>query len=86
MLFEQRIKGGFGPLFFSILNTTMKYLTIIFTLLLLTGCAKTPDIFDKFWEKVQIKMKSPKVDNSDEKIIKQAEEEEWKKVDNQTDK
>tara|TARA_Y100001937_G_scaffold74396_1_gene101240 strand:- start:432 stop:626 length:195 start_codon:yes stop_codon:yes gene_type:complete len=64
----------------------MKYLTIIFTLLLLTGCAKTPDIFDKFWEKVQIKMKSPKVDNSDEKIIKQAEEEEWKKVDNQTDK
>ena len=31
-------------------------------------------------------MKSPKVDNSDEKIIKQAEEEEWKKVDNQTDK
>ena len=86
MLFEQRIKGGFGPLFFSILNTIMKYLTIIFTLLLLSGCAKTPDLWDKFWEQVQIKMKSPKVNKSDEKIIQQAVEEEWKEVDNQTDK
>ena len=31
-------------------------------------------------------MKSPEVNKSDEKIIQQAVEEEWKEVDNQTDK
>tara|TARA_B100001113_G_C20620963_1_gene410363 strand:+ start:270 stop:494 length:225 start_codon:yes stop_codon:yes gene_type:complete len=64
----------------------MKYLTIIFTLLLVTGCAKTPDIFDKFWEKVQIKMKSSdKIEQSDREIMKEATEEEWKEVDEQSE-
>ena len=74
--------GGFGPLF----SNSMKYLTIIFTLLLVTGCAKTPDIFDKFWEKVQIKMKSSdKIEQSDREIMKEATEEEWKEVDEQSE-
>tara|TARA_Y100001970_G_scaffold253458_1_gene328251 strand:+ start:555 stop:779 length:225 start_codon:yes stop_codon:yes gene_type:complete len=64
----------------------MRYLTIIFTLLLVTGCAKTPDIFDKFWEKVQIKMKSSdKIEQSDREIMKEATEEEWKEVDEQSE-
>tara|TARA_Y100001938_G_scaffold131653_1_gene188997 strand:+ start:1187 stop:1411 length:225 start_codon:yes stop_codon:yes gene_type:complete len=64
----------------------MKYITIIFTLLLVTGCAKTPDIFDKFWEKVQIKMKSSdKIEQSDREIMKEATEEEWKEVDEQSE-
>ena len=63
----------------------MKHLIIIFTLLLVTGCAKTPDLFDKFWEKVQIKMKSPdKVEQSDREIMKKATEEEWKELDQQS--
>tara|TARA_Y100001937_G_scaffold74603_1_gene101524 strand:+ start:903 stop:1127 length:225 start_codon:yes stop_codon:yes gene_type:complete len=64
----------------------MRYITIIFTLLLVTGCAKTPDIFDKFWEKVQIKMKSSdKIEQSDREIMKEATEEEWKEVDEQSE-
>ena len=58
----------------------MKYLIL---LLLLASCAKSPDIIDKLWEKINT---SETLSESDEKIINQAQQKEWEEVDKDTEK
>ena len=83
---KQRIKGGFGPLFFSLLNTTMKYLIII--AIFLSSCSYKPniDIWDKFMDRIDNFKKEDKVSESNQKLIQEATEKEWEEVDKQTDK
>ena len=87
MLFEQRIKGGFGPLFFSLINTNMKYLIIIIAIFL-SSCSYKPniDIWDKFMDRIDNFKKEDKVSESDQKLIQEATEKEWEEVDKETDK
>ena len=84
---KQRIKGGFGPLFFSLINTNMKYLIFLLTLFL-TSCSYKADIdvWDKFWDKVDNMKPGKKLTEADQKLIIEATEKEWEEVDKQTDK
>ena len=87
MLFEQRIKGGFGPLFFSLINTTMKHLIIIIVLFLSSCSYKADiDIWDKMWDRIDNPEEQPKMSESDYKLIEEATEKEWQEVDKETDK
>ena len=87
MLFEQRIKGGFGPLFFSLINTTMKHLIIIIVLFLSSCSYKADiDIWDRFMDRIDNFKSKDKVSESDQKLIQEATEKEWQEVDKETDK
>ena len=50
---------------------------------MLASCAKSPDIIDKLWEKINTSETLPE---SDEKIINQAQQKEWEEVDKDTEK
>ena len=87
MLFEQRIKGGFGPLFFGLINTNMKYLIFLLTLFLYSCSYKADiDIWDKFMDRIDNFKSKDKVSESDQKLIQEATEKEWQEVDKETDK
>tara|TARA_Y100000592_G_scaffold8170_1_gene11494 strand:+ start:220 stop:483 length:264 start_codon:yes stop_codon:yes gene_type:complete len=87
MLFEQRIKGGFGPLFFSLINTNMKYLIFLLTLFLYSCSYKADiDIWDRFMDRIDNFKSKDKVSESDQKLIQEATEKEWQDVDKLTDK
>ena len=87
MLFEQRIKGGFGPLFFSLINTNMKYLIFLLILFLYSCSYKADiDIWDRFMDRIDNFKSKDKVSESDQKLIQEATEKEWQEVDKETDK
>ena len=87
MLFEQLIKGGFGPLFFSLINTNMKYLIFLLTLFLYSCSYKADiDIWDRFMDRIDNFKSKDKVSESDQKLIQEATEKEWQEVDKETDK
>ena len=84
---KQRIKGGFGPLFFSLINTNMKYLIFLLTLFLYSCSYKADiDIWDRFMDRIDNFKSKDKVSESDQKLIQEATEKEWQEVDKQTDK
>ena len=87
MLFEQRIKGGFGALFFSLINTNMKYLIFLLTLFIYSCSYKADiDIWDRFMDRIDNFKSKDKVSESDQKLIQEATEKEWQEVDKETDK
>ena len=84
---KQRIKGGVGPLFFSLINTNMKYLIFLLTLFLYSCSYKADiDIWDKFMDRIDNFKSKDKVSESDQKLIQEATEKEWQEVDKETDK
>ena len=84
---KQRIKGGFGPLFFSLINTNMKYLIFLLTLFLYSCSYKADiDIWDRFMDRIDNFKSKDKVSESDQKLIQEATEKEWQEVDKETDK
>ena len=68
--------------FSTYINSSMKYLTIIL-IVLLTSCSKAPDILERILNKAAIQQEQQKgLTDSEKKLIKDAENKEWEKVDN----
>ena len=64
------------------INSSMKYLTILL-IVLLTGCSKAPDILERILNKAAIQQEQQKgLTDSEKELIKDAENKEWEKVDN----
>ena len=64
------------------INSSMKYLTILL-IILLTGCSKAPDILERILDKAKILKEQQKgLTDSEKELIKDAENKEWEKVDN----
>ena len=60
----------------------MRYLTIIL-IVLLTGCSKAPDILERILNKAAIQQEQQKgLTDSEKELIKEADNKEWEKVDN----
>ena len=60
----------------------MKYL-VIPLIVLLTGCSKAPDILEKILNKAAIQQEQQKgLTDSEKELIKEADNKEWEKVDN----
>ena len=60
----------------------MKYL-VITLIVLLTGCSKAPDILEKILNKAAIQQEQQKgLTDSEKELIKEADNKEWEKVDN----
>ena len=60
----------------------MKYLTILL-IVLLTSCSKAPDILERILNKAAIQQEQQKgLTDSEKELIKDAENKEWEKVDN----
>ena len=64
------------------INSSMKYLTILL-IVLLTSCSKAPDILERILNKAAIQQEQQKgLTDSEKELIKDAENKEWEKVDN----
>ena len=64
------------------INSSMKYLTILL-IVLLTSCSKAPDILERILDKAKILKEQQKgLTDSEKELIKDAENKEWEKVDN----
>ena len=64
------------------INSSMKYLTILL-IVLLTSCSKAPDILERILDKARILKEQQKgLTDSEKELIKDAENKEWEKVDN----
>ena len=68
--------------FSTYINSSMKYLTITL-IVLLTSCSKAPDILEKILNMAAEKKEQEKVlTDSEKELIKDADNKEWEKVDN----
>ena len=60
----------------------MKYLALTLIVLLI-GCSKAPDILERILDKAKIlKEKQKSLTDSEKELIKEADNKEWEKVDN----
>ena len=68
--------------FSTYINSSMKYLALTL-IVLLTSCSKAPDILERILDKAKILQEEQKVlTDSEKELIKDAENKEWEKVDN----
>ena len=68
--------------FYRHINSSMKYLALTLIVLLI-GCSKAPDILERILDKAKILKEQQKgLTDSEKELIKDAENKEWEKVDN----
>ena len=64
------------------INSSMKYLTILL-IVLLTSCSKAPDILERILDIARILKEQQKgLTDSEKELIKDADNKEWERVDN----
>ena len=68
--------------FSTYINSSMKYLALTLIVLLI-GCSKAPDILERILDKAKILKEQQKgLTDSEKELIKEADNKEWEKVDN----